>query len=140
VTAGIPIGAALWFRGDTYHGSEELFARITVPTPGDALGSDSARRFWSSVARLEEIHAHEVPGSHWYLPFLGVEPEHQRRGLGGALLHAMIERAARERLACYLESFQPRNIEFYRRHGFGLVAHEIEPVSRLPFWTFRLDP
>lgn len=139
-TAGTPHAAALWFREDSSQDSDEVVAQIKLATPGDALGNDAARRFWKSADHLGELHRRELNALHWYLPWLGVDPDLQGRGIGGTLLRAMLERAQREKLACYLETFQPRNVEFYRKNGFRVVVESIEPSSNLPFWTFRRDP
>ncbi len=139
--AGVPRAAALWLReGEANQNSNELVARIKVPTPGDALGSEAARRFWTCAEQLGQLHQREIPGPHWYLPWLGVDPELQGTGAGGALLRTMLERAERQNLPCYLETYQPRNVDFYRKRGFRVVVEAIQPSSNLPFWTFRRDP
>lgn len=55
---------------------------------------------------------------HWYLPFLGVRPDRQGRGIGGALLDATLAAPINAGLPAYLESTNPCNVPLYRRHGF----------------------
>jgi GNAT superfamily N-acetyltransferase len=86
---------------------------------------------------VEHVHHSAVPGPHWYLPLIGVEPSRQGQGLGATLLQVMLSRADVEGLPCYLETFQPTNIRFYQRHGFEIVAEGREPESGLLHWAFK---
>ena len=65
--------------------------------------------------QMAKYHPDEV---HWYLPLIGVDPAHQRRGHGDALMRYALEQIDREKVAAYLESSNPRNLSLYRRHGF----------------------
>jgi ribosomal protein S18 acetylase RimI-like enzyme len=58
---------------------------------------------------------------HWYLPLIGVDPAHQGKGFGSALLGHALEICDRDHLPAYLESSNPLNIPLYRRHGFELL-------------------
>jgi GNAT superfamily N-acetyltransferase len=78
-------------------------------------------------------------GLHWYLPFVGVEPMQQGRGLGALVLRPILERCDHERLPAYLESTNPRNVPFYESLGFrsiGIIqagtSPEIVPMLREP--------
>ena len=65
---------------------------------------------------------------HWYVLVLGVHPDHQGKGLGGVLLRQVLQRADDERVAVYLESSNPKNLDFYRKYGFE-VTEKIVPVA-----------
>jgi ribosomal protein S18 acetylase RimI-like enzyme len=52
------------------------------------------------------------------LPLIGVDPAHQGKGLGDALMLHALEQCDRDKLPAYLESTSPRNISLYRRQGF----------------------
>jgi ribosomal protein S18 acetylase RimI-like enzyme len=78
--------------------------------------AESAR---ADVFGIFEQMAHYHPTDpHWYLPLIGVDPAHQGRGCGGALLAFALAQCDRDGLPAYLESTNPRNIGLYRRHGF----------------------
>jgi ribosomal protein S18 acetylase RimI-like enzyme len=59
---------------------------------------------------------------HWYLPLIGIDPAHQGRGLGGALMRHATEICDRERVPAYLESSNLRNVPLYQRHGFEVMG------------------
>jgi GNAT superfamily N-acetyltransferase len=88
---------------------------------------------------IQQMGQHHPQGPHWYLPFVGVEPQHQSRGLGATVLWPILQRCDRELLPAYLESTNPRNIVFYERLGFrqvGIIrsgtSPEIVPMVREP--------
>ena len=75
-----------------------------------------------SLAVLEGGHPAE-PGRppHYYLPFIGVDPHWQGRGLGGATLAPVLERCDRDGVPAFLEASTPRNRALYERHGFEVT-------------------
>jgi GNAT superfamily N-acetyltransferase len=87
---------------------------------------------------VEQVHHSAVPGPHWYLPLIGVEPSRQGHGVG--VLQAMLPRVDREGLSCYLETFQPTNVRFYQRNGFEIAAEGRESESGLLYWAFKRLP
>jgi len=70
------------------------------------------------AAVFEERARHHPSEAHWYLPMIGVDPAHQRKGCGAALLRETLRQCDRDHLPAYLESSNPANINLYQRHGF----------------------
>jgi ribosomal protein S18 acetylase RimI-like enzyme len=68
--------------------------------------------------RMGRYHPHEP---HWYLPLIGVDPRHQRRGHGSALLQHALAQCDRDHAPAYLESSNPANVPLYERHGFAVM-------------------
>ncbi|MCC6849720.1 MAG: GNAT family N-acetyltransferase [Deltaproteobacteria bacterium] len=66
---------------------------------------------------LNGIAARHPPGDHHYLAFLGVDPEAQGQGLGSRVLAPVFERGG----GFYLETTNPKNHGFYRRHDFAPI-------------------
>ncbi len=75
---------------------------------------------------------------HWYLPWFGVDPALQGRGLGADLLHHCIGIVDADHLPAYLETPNPRNITFYERHGFEVTGEARRGAC--PPVTFMLRP
>ena len=85
---------------------------------------------------MDESHPEE---HHWYLPIVGVDPNAQGHGLGGALMRHAVTRCDEEGALAYLESTNPRNISLYQRHGFEAMgkiqigaAPLVTPMLRRP--------
>jgi ribosomal protein S18 acetylase RimI-like enzyme len=70
---------------------------------------------------LSETTAGHPKDPHWYLLALGVDPAHQRKGLGSTLLDPALSRCDAEGVVAYLEASKPENIPFYQRHGFSVT-------------------
>jgi ribosomal protein S18 acetylase RimI-like enzyme len=85
-------------------------------------------RWLRIFATIERMHPSE---SHWYVLVLGVHPNHQGKGLGGKLLNQVLQKADADGVAVYLESSNPKNLDFYRKHGFEVIS-EIIPIDGCP--------
>jgi len=133
-------GAAVWLPPDAKWTRENIEA-AGLHELGKVIGEDAVLRYREVVGREMQARSRDGSGPTWYLLLLGVEPSQQRRGLGATLLRPIFERADRERLGCYLETENERNVKFYREHGFRVIVDgEIAGDSGVRFWTFRREP
>ena len=69
---------------------------------------------------LERKRKALAPTAH-HLRYICTAPASQGKGLGARLLRVGVDRAARAGVSCYLESSNPRNVPFYKRHGFRVL-------------------
>ena len=72
----------------------------------------------STLGEVDKFHPTEP---HWYLGFLGTDPDHQGKGLGSAVLRPVLEGCDRDGIPAYLESSKESNVPFYERHGFAVT-------------------
>ena len=101
----------------------------------EVAGIDAPRLF--EVVELFEAQAPQEP--HYHLQFLGVRPERQGAGLGGALMAPMLARCDRDGVPAYLEATSDRNRALSERHGFR--AHGAIPLPDGPaVWRMWRDP
>jgi GNAT superfamily N-acetyltransferase len=133
-------GVALWMPPSAARVSPEHEREFGFDELPAMFGQEAFSRYQPVRNCLSAIHEREMKEPHWYLPILGVEPSRQGVGIGSALLQPIIGRAAAERLPCYLDTLQPRNVAFYHKHGFKVLVEGVEWVSRLPYWCFRRTP
>ncbi len=77
---------------------------------------------------------------HWYVLVLGVHPDHQGKGLGGELLRQVFREADKDRIAVYLESSNPRNLDFYSKCGFEVIEKIIPVAACPPIWGLLRRP
>jgi ribosomal protein S18 acetylase RimI-like enzyme len=129
-------GAALWMPPGTWHLSMLAQLRL-VPSMISVVGSNLPRLM--RVLNLIE-KKHPKSPSHYYLAVLGIEPEFQGRGFGGALMQPVLQRCDREGTAAYLESSKQRNVVLYERHGFKVVEELRLPQDGPPLWRMWRDP
>lgn len=125
-------GAALWAApGTDPLGAAPVYAQRLE----EIAGVDAPRLF--EIVETLEAHAPQVP--HYHLQFLGVVPERQGAGLGGALMAPILERCDRDGVPAYLEATSDRNRALYERHGFR--AHGDIPLPGGPaLWRMWRDP
>jgi GNAT superfamily N-acetyltransferase len=91
---------------------------------------------FSMVEQMEAFHPREA---HWHLPLIGVDPAHQGKGIGAALLRHVLRACDHQKVLAYLEATSSRNILLYERHGFealgsiqGADAPPVVPMVRQP--------
>jgi ribosomal protein S18 acetylase RimI-like enzyme len=127
---------ALWLPLDDLSDTSERDRQAGIDQIPAIFGADAFKRLMHIATISERFHQQSVPGKHLYLQFLSVEPSRQGQGLGSALIRAMTERADAEGLQCYLDTFQPRNVPLYQKHGFKITVEEVEPNSGVRGWAF----
>ena len=107
-------GAALWLPPNV-HPDEDALGKIVERTVAGSVRGHL-------LTMLEQMGQYHPAEPHWYLPLIGVDPAHQGKGYGGALLTHALQRCDRDRTLAYLESTNPRNITLYQRHGFTAIG------------------
>ncbi|MCV2490113.1 GNAT family N-acetyltransferase [Geodermatophilus sp. YIM 151500] len=139
LAGGRVLGAAVWQPPGRYPMTAWRQARalprmlpLLVRRPGEArairrLGDALDRAFPSTPVR--------------YLQVLGVAPAAQGRRIGARLLREGLAAADAADEVTYLETGKPANVDWYRTHGFDLVA----PGAPLadggpPMWRMRREP
>jgi ribosomal protein S18 acetylase RimI-like enzyme len=106
---------ALWFPPGTEPDGDAIVAVLL-----DTLARERHDDTLTVLGQMDEAHP-RFP--HWYLPWLGVDPALQGRGLGGELLEHCLRIVDKDHLPAYLETPNPRTIPFYERYGFEATAH-----------------
>jgi GNAT superfamily N-acetyltransferase len=109
------MGAAMWLPPGVAPDTERLMALTNENAPKDRL-ADMMQVF----EQMDRVHP---PDPCWYLPLIGVDPAHQGRGCGSALLRYALARCDRDGMPAYLESSNPRNVSLYLRHGFEMIGN-----------------
>jgi GNAT superfamily N-acetyltransferase len=103
------------------------------------LTTDERDRLERYVEYVDALHARLMPDPHAALFAIGVEPAHQGRGLGTTLMAPTLARLTTAGIPCYLDTGTARNVRFYERHGFRVLAEGVVPGSSLRIWAMRRD-
>lgn len=102
-----------------------------------AVTSRRALRLGSFARQLARLEPDEP---FWNLVWIGVDPDLQRHGIGGALADEVIRLADASSSPCWLVTFGPHTRALYERRGFA-VEHEVKPFADGPTgWTLRRNP
>lgn len=73
----------------------------------------------------------------WFLDMIAVHPDHQGQGMGGELIAHGLDLARADGLPAVLETSQHRNVGYYQRFGFDVVAEEQAPDGGPMIWFMR---
>lgn len=117
-TRGEIHGAALW----TPPGKWKLGLVEQALMAPQMVSAFGWRRLGRVLDSMSLVQKHHPPEPHYYLQSIGVEPEHQGRGIGKALLQPVLERCDTEHWPAFLETAQERNLPLYRSRGFVEVS------------------
>jgi ribosomal protein S18 acetylase RimI-like enzyme len=125
------LGVALWLPFDPAEAQED-------PALGEALAA-ACGPFAERLGILDGLMVASHPSErvHAYLPFIGVAPAGQGRGVGSSLLEARLRDLDREGTPAYLEATTVNNVRLYRRHGFEHMPKTIDlpdGPSMYPMW------
>lgn len=117
---GTPIGVAL-LSPSTHETPPEMRARFHRVL--EAAGPDSIdffRRF------IEAVDSVEVPREHLWIAILAVDPKHQGKGIGRALIErsVAIARVMPDCVGLGLDTEDPKNVAIYRACGFEVVGEK----------------
>ena len=110
-----------------------------LPAFARVMGWRALPRFSRLLERAQTLHDRLAPMPHFYLFMLGVDPTHQRRGLGSQLLEPMLDRCDADSKLAYLETARSENLSFYSRHGFEL-AHILDEAPFPKLWLMLRPP
>jgi ribosomal protein S18 acetylase RimI-like enzyme len=124
-------GAALWLPFDPSEQHDDAAF-------GEAL-AEACGPFVERLAIVDDLMKanHPTHVVHAYLPFIGVAPAGQGRGIGSSLLEGRLRELDRAGLPAYLESTTIGSARLYRRHGFEHMANTIDlpdGPSMYPMW------
>jgi len=127
-------GCAAWIPP----GRIDIFEDMDRATRGPiaALTDDGGARydaFWDWLG-------HHVPDDVTFLDMVGVDPDHQGRGIGRALVEVGLAHADARGSAAFLETGTERNVGYYERFGFRVVADEDAPNGGPHVWFMRREP
>lgn len=122
---------SLWRQPPRIHpGQGEIEAGL--PSTARAFSAGHQR----SQLMGEVLKAHQPKDFEWwYLQFIGVHPNAQGTGLGGAIIGAGLERASQAGMPVYVEVMNPDNLGYYMHIGFETLSEFDIPDSGPHVWA-----
>lgn len=113
------LGAALWYPPGNKSRIGFFRQLALLPDMIRVAGIKGLGRMVAVLGTLEKAHPRDP---HYYLQFIGVDPQCQGRGLGSALIRPILSRCDAEGCGAYLENTNANNSDFYREHGFRISS------------------
>jgi GNAT superfamily N-acetyltransferase len=128
-------GCAAWIPP----GQIEIFESMDAATRGPVaeLTDDGGIRY---DAFWDWLGSHLPDEPCWFLDMVGVDPAHQGRGIGRALIQHGLDGVGHAPAPAFLETGTPSNVGYYERLGFRVVADEDAPNGGPHVWFMRREP
>jgi|HubBroStandDraft_1064217.scaffolds.fasta_scaffold304073_2 ribosomal protein S18 acetylase RimI-like enzyme len=133
---GEGLGAALWTPPGAFQVGFTLVMRMAPPIIS-AAGFPRVLGTALAMGRVQAIHPKEP---HFYLFALGVDPAHQGRGIGSAMLRKVLERCEADGVGAYLEASTTESAKLYARHGFAGADEFRMAKDAPPIWPMWRSP
>ena len=89
-------GVAVWFPPGVVAPDPDLMAKAGVTELASSIGQQPLARITPLVGKFESLRKRDASFPHWYLSIIGVDPEHQGKGVAGSLLRPKLTRADSE--------------------------------------------
>lgn len=128
-------GAAVWELPDQW--KVGIMQQLRLLPAMAAIYGRFLPRLMRAITALESNHPQE---RHYYLPFIGVEPEWRGKGIGAALMRPILDRCDQQGTPAYLEATTPRNRALYERHDFKVTEEFTLGKGSPPLWRMWRQP
>ena len=133
-------GVAMWLPSEYAKMTPELMAKAGMDKLQAKVDKDFMARIKPIYDFIDNKHAQHAPFQHWYLAFIGVDPDFQGKGFAGELIKPMLSRFRRENIPCYLETQIERNVDIYTHYGFKLLEKYYVLDTGLYFYAMLNKP
>src|SRR5262249_21288045 len=110
------------------------------PSISRQLGRASLRRCIRVGLHLDKVHQRLIPGRHWYLLALGVEPSVEKERLCATLVEPILVRSDAKGVPCYDEMLNPKVLSFCKRLGFRIAGSRKISRSGPDSWALIRPP
>ena len=136
---GEPVGLSLWSLplDEAEMADRKLQKSAAISTN---MGTRCLEVYEAITGFMSAATGPLVSHQNWYLSIVGISPGWQGRGLGEQLVRPALKRADEAGAASYLETFNEKNMSFYRRFGFDTAGSFVEPVTGARYWVMTRPP
>jgi GNAT superfamily N-acetyltransferase len=131
--------AAVWLL-PTDSTQRQAESRAKAAFLSAALGHKGAQNYHRIIEFMSPRAQSLVSSAAWYLSIVGVSPAAQGQGVGARLLKGTLTEADDVGAQCYLETFSARNLLFYGRLGFKVLASYEEPITSAEYFIMHRMP
>ncbi len=128
-------GLAVWVHSKNYDVGLWNLLRAVPLAKLLGAGLSGALRMKAMERYTDSVHKRLAPFDHWYLLFLGVDPQFQGMGYASKLVRPMLKRMDREKIPCYLETQDEADVPIYLHFGFKIIEEGIIPNTTVKNWA-----
>jgi len=100
----------------------------------NCFGRSTIEAYLSIIQFMTKNSLELIPTKSWYLSIVGLKSSFQNQGLGAGLINPILDKCDVLNIPTYLETFTPRNMNFYRKLGYKVVDSFYEPTIKSEYW------
>jgi len=104
------------------------------------LGKQIMNRLMSFSTEIDLLHKKQVHFPHYYLFFIGVDPVYQKKRVASRLITPMLSWLDIQKLPCYLNTQNEKNIGLYEHYGFEVMEQLVLPDSDIVYTAMQRNP
>jgi ribosomal protein S18 acetylase RimI-like enzyme len=104
------------------------------------LGKQIMDRVMSFSTAVDNLHKKHAPYPHCYLFFIGVDPAYQQKRVASRLITPMLGWLDIQKLPCYLNTQNEKNIGLYEHYGFQVIEQLVLPDSGIVHTAMQRNP
>jgi ribosomal protein S18 acetylase RimI-like enzyme len=104
------------------------------------LGKTVMDRLMSFSQAIDNLHKKHAPYRHYYLFFIGVDPAYQKKRVASRLITPLIGWLDMQKLPCYLNTQNEKNIGLYEHFGFRVIEQLVLPDSGIVHTAMLRNP
>jgi hypothetical protein len=132
-------GGALWIRPGVDLSIRHA-VRIEMLSLPFRLDRSSIARWYNVTGYLETVRRSVADKLIWYLFAFGMDPSRTENAVPGLLLDPVLAEADWDLRRCYVETFDEKDLPFYRQRGFQINSAGQIPNGGPDFWTLVRPP
>jgi hypothetical protein len=133
-------GVSLWIRPECFLTFAQTVRTKVQVMRGPNLEPSSFRLWTNLTANMERVRQQLAKVPHWYLLAISVQASKAVRDINGALVEPVLSRSDRDRLPCYVETFDEALLPFYKEYGFQIAGAGQAPRGGPSFWAMIRTP
>lgn len=76
---------------------------------------------WCGIVWWHKVELKHPPQIEWELFLIGVDPNHQGKGIGSKLMQPVLHQCTLDQYSIYLDTGNPNNVSFYQHKGFKVI-------------------
>lgn len=133
-------GVAIWVHSDYNEFSTWQLIKSGTLKAVRKVGVKAFKRIYPWLEFVEKHNSELTKTPHYHFAWLGVEPKHQKKGIGTELIHALLNKCSKENMQCTLDTQEKINVDYYKRFGFKVIKECQYPNADITYWGMLWEP
>jgi ribosomal protein S18 acetylase RimI-like enzyme len=131
-------GISVWYKSDNLNFPFRSVVKAGFFNLFFSMNPFTMSKFISLGNKKKRNRNSVLQGNYYFLDMIGIDPAQQSKGYAKLLIETKLKSIDQEHIACYLETSNIRNVDYYKKYGFHCI-HEYSINGCKSFCMIR-DP